>query len=125
MFLIGCFFMVSISSINAQEVIKNKTNCTFEVKVAYGNAGNVYDVAGFETITVAPLTQVSANVPSGFEILYAKGRPAGTGISCAFYIGNGGPCTGYSGTAVVNCSTGCNDYTADLISGFGVSLYHN
>lgn len=119
--LVGAFFMFASTATKAQDAVRNNTPCEFDVKVAYGDVAGC-DVVGFDIITVPPFTQVNFSSTGGMEILYGKGRPSSTsGTTCAFYVAQGG-CAPYPLSDAVSCSTGCDDYTATLIPGFGIYI---
>lgn len=118
--LIGCFLMVAVTAVSAQDAVRNNTSCDFEVKVAYGTVAGC-GVAGFATMVVPAGTQMNFGV--GVEILYAKGRPTATlgTASCAFYIAQG-LCAPYPLSDTITNLGCCGGYTATLIPGFGIYL---
>lgn len=107
----------------AQDIVRNSTNCTFRVRVAYGPSSFSCAPAGFADAIVPPNTQVNVGIPAGTQILYAKGAyVVGLGgLTCPFYIGL--PCSPYPLAVGVNCTTPCGDYKARLYPGVGIRLY--
>ncbi len=121
--LMTCLVMLTTTSILAQDIVRNSTNCTFLVRVAYGPVGPGCAATGFADATVPANTQVNVGIPAGTEIKYAKGAYTllGGGLACPFYIGL--PCSPYPLAVGVLCSTPCGDYKARLYPGLGIHLY--
>ncbi|MGD1844746.1 MAG: hypothetical protein ACFB10_05070 [Salibacteraceae bacterium] len=116
--LVGLFAVVS-TNVQAQQGIKNATNCAMLVKFAHGNPFTC-TTTGTQTYTLAPMSSIfPLPIPAGEQIVVAKG--ADVGFTCPiWYIGF--PCSGYSFGQGIVCPT-CNDYKAELIP-YGIYLHY-
>jgi len=115
--LIACFTFLASSSLDAQAVVRNATDCTFRVQITYAKIG-LCEAQGTVTINVAPFTMVSPIIPPGHEIIESQGI-ALSPDSCPFGIG--GNCSAFPLVDDVNCdplsvSTICGNYTAEWTS---------
>lgn len=113
-----CSFFTS--SVNAQGIVRNYTDCDVLVKVAYGDIGSC-DWEGFITVIVPANGQVDVGLPAGKEIVAAKGKYDGVS-GCAFYVGQ--DCTQYDYTTDVDCSGGCGDYSVSFNPSIGIKIYN-
>ncbi|MEM9822831.1 MAG: hypothetical protein AAF985_17250 [Bacteroidota bacterium] len=121
--LATCLVLLTGSSLIAQDVIKNNTDCLFRVRLAYGPVGPSCNATGFIDVFVSGGTAVNAGIPAGTEIKYTKGAYTFAGsLSCPFYIGLS--CSPYPLAVGVSCSTFCGSYKAKLIPGTGILIYN-
>lgn len=118
--LIGCFTFLASSSVSAQDLIGNYTDCDIVVKVGYGPVGSC-TVTGYASATIPANSNMNVGIPAGTEIILAKGKYA-FGPFCAFYVGQS--CSPYSNTDNVSCSGNCGDYTAFLNPAIGIKIYN-
>lgn len=118
--IVGCLLMVSTSTITAQDLVRNITNCDVNVRVGYGPIGGC-TLAGIVNALVPAGTTISLGFPAGNEIIQSKGAYTAA-PSCAYYIGL--PCTSYPLVDFVPCpSSACNDYKARLYPLRGILIY--
>lgn len=122
--LLSLFALVGLlvaftSTAEAQQGIKNATNCTMLVKFAYGNPFTCTS-NGTQSYTLAPMSSIwPLPIPAADQIIVAKG--ADVGFTCPiWYIGL--PCSGYPLGVGIVCPT-CTDYKAELIP-YGIYLHH-
>ena len=96
------------------------TNCTITVVVSYGIVSSCTPV-GDVTFNVGPLSQVPIPILDVYGPLQVKGGYTNTGgalIGCPFYVAEA--CAGGPQVDNVTCAFACGDYTATLITNFGI-----
>lgn len=115
--------MMSITTINAQDIVRNSINCAFFVRAAYGPARSCTST-GFADAICPANTQINIGIPPGTKIIASKGGYAlgHSGVSCPYYVGL--PCTPYSLTTNVGCSVLCGDYNVRLYPGLGIRVWN-
>ena len=113
--------LLGSSTVQAQDKVRNSTNCDFRIRVAYGPIGGCTSTGIIDAIVPAG-TSILLGIPPGNEIIEAKGAYAAIVPSCAFYIGL--PCTGSPLIDSVPCTLLCGDYKARLYPGTGIWIYN-
>lgn len=112
--LAGLFTFASTSSVNAQGLIINNTDCELSIKVRFGSLNCVSQ--GTVGVVTPPNGLTPIPIPVGTSIIEAKGLYSGgnfIGGICLFNIGIA--CSGLSTSDAVSCQEACLDYTADLV----------
>ncbi len=116
---VACFLMVSSTTVSAQDIVRNITNCDVQVRVGYGPIGGCA-ITGIVNAVVPSNSTISLGFPAGNEIIRSQGRYT-VSPSCSYDIGL--PCTGLPLTVLSVCSSACNDYKARLYPLRGILIY--
>lgn len=119
--LVACMFLLTASTVLAQDLVLNQTNCDVFVRVAYGPTTSCTST-GFIDAVVPAGTSINMGIPAGTQILGAKGGYTASLPGCSFLVALncwGGPLTDF-----VPCSVGnCVDYKARLYPNRGIRIY--
>ncbi|MEM9824668.1 MAG: hypothetical protein AAF985_26510, partial [Bacteroidota bacterium] len=114
-------FSLSANTLLAQDKVRNETNCDLSIRVAYGPTGTCSSTGIIDAV-VPPGTSIVLGIPTGTEIIAAKGGYTLTLPGCAFFVAL--PCAGGPISDFVPCTAGnCVDYKAVLYPGIGIRIY--
>ena len=120
--LLLCFSFLASNSINAQNLIRNTTECTFSITVEYGDLNGGCIIVGSVTFNVPPSSITQIPILDLYSPITVSGNYDGVDYDgCAFYVED--PCNGNQQINTVNpCTLGCGNYTAAFYTGLDIIL---